>query len=92
MTLPGEKEVTHSSQWGLRTVVKVNEADGSVLEKSKEAPLRNKDGIVKCKHLCDLKTDNWHNYCYNIMEQKFSYYYYLKSCVNVQTHNLFYAP
>lgn len=33
VTLPGEKEVTHSSQWGLGTVVKVNEADGSVLEK-----------------------------------------------------------
>lgn len=32
VTLPGEKEVTRSSQWGLRMVVKVNEADGSVLK------------------------------------------------------------
>lgn len=32
VTLPGEKEVTRSSQWELRTVVKVNEADGSVLK------------------------------------------------------------
>lgn len=55
MTLPGEKEVTRSSHWGLRTVVKVNEADGSVLEKREKAPLRNKDRIVKLKHLCILK-------------------------------------
>lgn len=34
VTLPGEREVTHSSQWGLRVVVKVNEADGSVLKSS----------------------------------------------------------
>lgn len=32
VTLPGEKEVTRSSQWGLRMVVKVNEADGSVFK------------------------------------------------------------
>lgn len=34
VTLPGEREVTRSSQWGLRMVVKVNEADGSVLKSS----------------------------------------------------------
>lgn len=56
VTLPGEREVTRSSRRGLGTVVKVNEADGSVLKssvgkKTEKAPLRNEDRIVKLKAL-----------------------------------------
>lgn len=42
VTVPGEKEVTHSSQWGLGMVVKVNEADGSGLKWSLKKKKRKK--------------------------------------------------
>lgn len=60
-------------------VVKVNEADGSVLKSSfkkmgKKAPLRNKDRIVKLNHLCNFKRTVLYSYSRN-NEIKVQYLY-----------------